>query len=362
MSPLAPRQPSCYTAAMRGLCLLFALLSVRAAAQNPEYSAEARLAGLEGTVQVMGTIAEDGTPSDLHVTQALGLGLDQKALEAVNQRRYAPGTRQRLYRPIPVDFLLPDKHSRWHLTRVKFEPPEGATRPLFLSTKYPLGSGIVLGADDTAIDEARIVAAVGRQAWAAVSFDVDEAGLPRNFEVPDASVELWKNQAIALLRDWRFTPGMKDGKPVPVRCTLNLVWGDRNLSASQLAQARPPETPPQPRPPASMFEFPPPAPGIARVKLPPSEALERLLQSAPPEYPPDAKRGGMGGVVLFDVLIGVDGHVEQAVAVNRTSSFISEAAQALMQWVYRPVVVNGNPAEATTVVPVVVPVQDGALK
>jgi len=41
---------------MRGLCFMFALLSLRAAAQTPietiepDYSDEARLAGLEGTV------------------------------------------------------------------------------------------------------------------------------------------------------------------------------------------------------------------------------------------------------------------------------------------------------------------------
>jgi hypothetical protein len=44
------------------------------------------------------------------------------------------------------------------------------------------------------------------------------------------------------------------------------------------------------------------------------------------------------------------------VAVNRTSSFIPDAANALMQWVYRPAVLNGIPAEVTTVVPIEVPV------
>jgi TonB family protein len=353
---------------MRGLYLMFALLPVRAAAQNPEYTAEARLAGLEGTVQITGTIAADGTPSNLHVTKPLGLGLDEKAFAAVAQQRFTQGAHPGPAMPLDVDFLLPDKHSRWHLTGVTFEPPEGASRPVFLSTKYPLGSGITIGADDSAIDEARIVAAVGRQAWAVLSFDVDENGIPVNFEVPDASVDLWRNQAIALVRDWRFTPGRKDGKAIAVRCTLNVVWGDRNLSASQLATARPEETPLRPAPeptiesvsnlapPITFFEFPP-TPGAARIKLAPSEAAERLMHSVAPEYPSAAKQAGMGGVVLFNVLIGTDGHVRQAVAVNRTSSYIPEASQAVLQWEYRPLLVNGNPAEVTTVVPVEVPLK-----
>lgn len=358
-APVAAGQGPCYTAAMRGLYLSFALLSLRAAAQSPEYSAEARLAGLEGTVQITGTIAEDGTPSDLHVMQPLGLGLDQKALEAVAQQRFTSATRPGQTMPIPVDFLLPDKQSRWHLTGVNFETPEGASRPTFLSTKYPQGSGIAISADDTAIDEARIVAAVGRQAWAVVSFDVDENGLPGNFKVPDASVEVWKEQAIALVRDWRFTPGVKDGKPIVVRCTLNLVWGDRNLSASQLAKARPEETP-LPQPLRTRFvstQFPRPSPGVARVSLAPEGAAGRLIHRVEPQYPSQAKQADSGNIVYFDVLIGRDGHVQQAVATNPMSSFIPEAAQALMQWVYRPVVLNGKPAEATAVVPIEVPLQ-----
>ncbi len=323
---------------MRGLCLIFALLSVRAAAQTPEYSAEARLAGLEGTVQIMGTIAEDGTPSDLHVTQPLGLGLEEKALEAVAQRRFTPEALPGPAMPIPVDFLLPEKQSRWHLTGVKFEPPAGASRPTFLSTKYPLGSGIALSVDDTAIEEARIVAAVGRQAWAVISFDVDEDGFPGNFAVPDASVEVWKNQAIALVRNWRFTPGMKDAKPVAVRCTLNLVWGDRNLSASQLAAARPEETQlPQPlRTRFASTQFPQSFPRVARVSLPPDGAAGRLVHRVEPQYPPQAKQADSGNIVYFDVLNGIDGHVQQAIATNPISSFIPQATQALMQWVYQP--------------------------
>lgn len=358
-APLAPGQASCYTAAMRGLYFSFALLSLRAAAQSPEYSAEARLAGLEGTVQIMGTIAEDGTPGDLHVMQPLGLGLDQKALEAVAEQAFTSATRPGQTMPIPVDFLLPDKHSRWHLTGVNFETPERASRPTFLSTKYPLGSGIALSADDTAIDEARILAAVGRQAWAVVSFDIDENGFPGKLEASDASVELWKEQAIALLRDWRFTPGMKDGKPVSVRCTLNLVWGDRHLTAAQIAAARPQETPlPQPlRTRFASTQFPRPFPRVARVSLAPDGAARRLIHRVEPQFPPQAKQADSGNIVYFDVLIGIDGHVQQAVATNPISSFIPQATQALLQWVYQPLKLNGQLTEATAVAPIEVPIE-----
>jgi TonB family protein len=342
---------------MRGLYFAFALFSVRAAAQTAEYSAEARLAGLEGTVQLIATIAPDGTPSNLFVTQPLGLGLDQKALDAAAKWRFTPEAGRGPKIRIRIDFLLPEKQSRWHLIGVSFEPPEGASRPEFLFVTYPRGSGIVLGADDTAIDEARIVAAAGRQAWADVSFDIDENGFPRNLEAPQASVEVWKHQAIALVRDWRFTPGMKEGKPVVVRCTLHLVWGERDLSAAQLAKARV-EDMPVPRPPPARatevpFQFPltefPPTPGVARIRLLPSEAIERLTQNV------TSQQTGILGVVLFNVLIGTDGHVQQATAIDPTSPYVAEAARAVKQWIYRPLIVNGVSAEVVTIAPVAVP-------
>jgi hypothetical protein len=30
---------------------------------------------------------------------------------------------------------------------------------------------------------------------------------------------------------WRFKPGMKDGLPVSVPCSVDLIWGPRNLTA-----------------------------------------------------------------------------------------------------------------------------------
>jgi TonB family protein len=350
---------------MRGLYLMFALLSVRTAAQGPietiepDYSDEARLAGLEGTVQVSVTVAEDGTPGNPEIARSLGLGLDEKALEAVKRGHFTPDTHKPLILNIPVDFLLPDKQSRWHLTSVTFDLPEGASRPVFVSANYPLGSGLALDAGSSPIiDEARIVAAVGRQAWAIVSFDVDENGIPRNFEAPDASVDLWKNQAIALVSQWRFTPGMKDGKPISVRCTLDLVWGQRNLSTAQLARVHPLETEarvgPLSPPPISLVTFPPPPPGVQRITLSPSAQFENLIQRVAPKLPRAAGQTGLGGVVLFEVLIGTDGRVHQAFPVSQDSTFIPEATQALMQWVYRPATLNGQPVEVTTTVPVVV--------
>ncbi len=58
---------------------------------EPEYSEEARKAKFQGTVVLFIVVDEHGNPRDLKVIRPLGLGLDQKAIEAVEKWRFNPG-------------------------------------------------------------------------------------------------------------------------------------------------------------------------------------------------------------------------------------------------------------------------------
>lgn len=55
------------------------------------YSEEARQAKLQGTVVLNLVVQRDGTVGNVQVVQSLGLGLDEKAIEAVRQWRFNPG-------------------------------------------------------------------------------------------------------------------------------------------------------------------------------------------------------------------------------------------------------------------------------
>lgn len=58
---------------------------------EPEYSEEARKAKWQGTVQLSVVVDETGHARDIKVSRSLGLGLDQKAMEAVEKWLFKPG-------------------------------------------------------------------------------------------------------------------------------------------------------------------------------------------------------------------------------------------------------------------------------
>ncbi|MDP8980527.1 MAG: TonB family protein [Acidobacteriota bacterium] len=68
---------------------------------DPEYSQEARNAGIQGTVVYELIIDELGRPTKLSVLSPLGFGLDERAQSAIEQWKFAPATQNGK----PVKFL-----------------------------------------------------------------------------------------------------------------------------------------------------------------------------------------------------------------------------------------------------------------
>jgi TonB family protein len=57
---------------------------------DPEYSEEARKFRHMGTVELRLVVGPDGNPRDIRVVHTLGLGLDEKTIEAVEKWRFEP--------------------------------------------------------------------------------------------------------------------------------------------------------------------------------------------------------------------------------------------------------------------------------
>jgi len=68
---------------------------------DPEYSDEARQAKYQGTVMLWVVVGADGRAHEIRVQQSLGMGLDEKAIEAVRGWRFAPGVKDGV--PVAVE-------------------------------------------------------------------------------------------------------------------------------------------------------------------------------------------------------------------------------------------------------------------
>ena len=71
---------------------------------EPEYSEEARKAKYAGKVMLSIVVDEEGLPQNIRVVRKLGLGLDEKAIEAVQKWRFNPGMKDG--KPVPVQATI----------------------------------------------------------------------------------------------------------------------------------------------------------------------------------------------------------------------------------------------------------------
>jgi len=73
-------------------------------APDPEFSEEARKAKFSGNVEVYLWVDEQGNPSHIRVARGVGMGLDEKAVEAVRQYKFKPAMQNG--KPVKVDLYI----------------------------------------------------------------------------------------------------------------------------------------------------------------------------------------------------------------------------------------------------------------
>lgn len=71
---------------------------------DPEFSEEARKAKFSGNVQVYLIVDANGNPSHVRVVRGVGMGLDEKAVEAVRQYKFKPAMMNG--KPVAVDLYI----------------------------------------------------------------------------------------------------------------------------------------------------------------------------------------------------------------------------------------------------------------
>lgn len=105
----------------------------------------------------------------------------------------------------------------------------------------------------------------------------------------------------------------------------------------------------------SASESGPPPPAPAKTKTPEhplristgvSEA--NLIHKVQPVYPALAKSARVQGIVEFRAVIDKEGNIENLQLVRGHPLLVNAAKQAVLQWKYRPTLLNGRPVEVIT--------------
>jgi len=99
---------------------------------------------------------------------------------------------------------------------------------------------------------------------------------------------------------------------------------------------------------------PAPAPAAAAPKAPPKVVTGGQIRQAElvyrkePEYPKLARQMGVKGVVEVVATIGTDGKVKNVKVLHGHPLLEKAATEAVMQWLYRPTLLNGVPVQNET--------------
>jgi TonB family protein len=82
-------------------------------------------------------------------------------------------------------------------------------------------------------------------------------------------------------------------------------------------------------------------------------ASAMLIHQVTPVYPPSAKSAHINGTVVLHALIAQDGTIEQLQYVSGPPLLLKSAMDAVQQWIYQPMLVNGKPVRVDTTISVV---------
>lgn len=179
---------------------------------KPSYNAEAMRAKIQGVVKLEVVVKTDGTVGDVRVLQSLDPLLDPQAISAVKQWTFAPGTKDgqavAVAVAVEMSFTLRDG-PRLDSPEV-FKPGNGVTMPRVLSEvkpEYP--------------PETKAKGVQGAVMLECVVLSTGRVGEVRVKKPLEPTLD---EAAVRAMRQWRFTPGTKDEKPVPVQVEIEMTF------------------------------------------------------------------------------------------------------------------------------------------
>ena len=302
---------------------------------EPEFSEQARKAKYQGTVTLTVVVNENGDVKDARVIKSLGLGLDEKAIEAVNKWKFRPGEKDgkpvAVTATIQVNFRL--LQTIWTVRRAQFS---SAGAPTIDSNPQNPWSVDCSG-----------------QGSVTIGLTVGADGVPAHARVLRTTDILANEAALAAINTLRFKPALQDGKPVESEGEIELA-----CAAPKLLPVLPQlPTPPLGGAAGGVMGAGPRSPQAAQaagsIEVPAAVEGANLVRGDQPAYPELALQARISGAVELEAIIAKDGTVEELSVLNGHPLLREAALAAVKKWVYQPTLLNGQPVKVRTTIDVI---------
>ena len=145
--------------------------------------------------------------------------------------------------------------------------------------------------------------------------------------------------AIEAVRQWKYEPFKSDDRPVEVETIVRV--GFRMPEGSETSGPR-----------AARPDSPPPV-GIPKLVRVSAGVMQGLLEhKVDPEYPAEAKEKHVEGMVVLNVDVDSEGNVARVELVSGHPQLAAAAMDVVLQWKYRPFVLNEEAVAVETTVQV----------
>jgi TonB family protein len=281
----------------------------------PEYSAEARAAGLEGVVSLYAEIDEAGVPVRVTVLQGLGMGLDDLAKAAVAQWRFAPAAAGAEPARIGMDIELPFQSGSgggWQVSRSIFRFDPADRKPDPGTFESPLLAKPV----QTQYTRPDPAACVDSGAWE-VGFTIAPDGTTTQAHVLRGIGGPAADAAMRAVETWRYLPASRNGRPVAVKGEIQLACASGQASSE---------------------------PAVPVFRVGGGVTAPRLQFKIEPEYSEEARRAKYQGTVTLSLDVGEDGYAHNIYTLRMLGLGLDEkAVEAVRQWHFQPGTKDGMP-------------------
>jgi TonB family protein len=302
-------------------------------AAKPEYPAHLMEQRVIGSAMIFCQVDESGSVSDTTVEHASMPEFGAAALAAVQQYKFHPAIRNdREYAVkirVPVDFNLSDSY----LLKLDAERPKEALPPgpavfkaMEVDTMPKLLKEIRPETPAALIETRQLGQAV-------IGFVVDEHGIPRDIHTLITTHPACASEAAAVIRCWKFSPGIKHGNPVRTAIELPMVFFPENPSANGARVL-----------PGASITLDARITGLVPDPTGRKFTPPRVRKRHRPEFPEEMINRGLGGRVMADLIISPTGNVTHIKSHEKTNLFFSTLAErALSRWTFHPAKIDGVP-------------------